>query len=48
MITKEHSPVGWALLMSELEDAKEHLSTLIEDIEVCNRPKAIIARSIFR
>jgi hypothetical protein len=32
MITKENAPVGWTLLMSELEDAKEHLSTLIEDM----------------
>ncbi|MFL9878646.1 hypothetical protein PQR63_09650 [Herbaspirillum rhizosphaerae] len=32
MITKENAPVGWALLISELEDAKEHLSTLIENM----------------
>ncbi|WP_129587802.1 hypothetical protein [Herbaspirillum robiniae] len=32
VITKENAPIGWTLLMSELEDAKEHLSTLIEDM----------------
>ncbi len=32
MITKENAPIGWTLLMSELEDAKEHLSTLIKDM----------------
>lgn len=32
MIAKENAPIGWIFLMSELEDAKEHLSTLIEDM----------------
>lgn len=31
MITKENAPVGWAMLMYELEDAKEHLAQLIAD-----------------
>ncbi|MFC0682538.1 hypothetical protein ACFFGH_32305 [Lysobacter korlensis] len=29
MIDKEKHPVGWALLMYELEDAHEHLGNLI-------------------
>lgn len=33
MITKEKSPVGWAMLMYELEDAKEHLASLIEAMD---------------
>ncbi|MBC3930407.1 hypothetical protein [Undibacterium curvum] len=33
MINKQNSPVGWAMLMYELEDAKEHLSNLINQIE---------------
>ncbi len=33
MITKETAPVGWAMLMYELEDAKEHLSQLIVEME---------------
>ena len=32
MITKENAPIGWTLLISELEDAKEHLSILIKDM----------------
>jgi hypothetical protein len=32
MITKDNSPIGWAMLMYELEDAKEHLASLIEKI----------------
>jgi hypothetical protein len=32
MITKENAPVGWAMLMYELEDAKEHLAQLISDV----------------
>ncbi|PRC92745.1 hypothetical protein [Solimicrobium silvestre] len=32
MITKETTPVQWAMFMYELEDAKEHLSNLISDI----------------
>ncbi|WP_395005497.1 hypothetical protein [Undibacterium sp.] len=33
MINKENSPVEWAGLMYELEDASEHLSVLISEIE---------------
>ncbi|WP_428717312.1 hypothetical protein [Undibacterium curvum] len=33
MINKQNNPVGWAMLMYELEDAKEHLSNLITKIE---------------
>ncbi|NDI84367.1 hypothetical protein [Undibacterium crateris] len=33
MINKQNNPVGWAMLMYELEDAKEHLSNLITEIE---------------
>ncbi len=33
MITKETAPLGWSGLMYELEDAKEHLSNLIFEIE---------------
>ncbi len=29
MIDREHSPVGWALLMYELDDAHEHLGNLL-------------------
>ena len=29
MIDPEHSPVGWALLMYELDDAHEHLGNLL-------------------
>ncbi len=29
MIDREHSPVGWALLMYELDDAHEHLDNLL-------------------
>lgn len=33
MINKEKSPVEWAGLMYELEDASEHLTALISEIE---------------
>jgi len=33
MINKEVNPVEWAGLMFELEDAKEHLTALIVNIE---------------
>lgn len=33
MISKEKNPIGWSMLMYELEDAKEHLSNLISEIE---------------
>lgn len=33
MISKEKSPVGWAMLMYELEDAREHLASLAEEME---------------
>ncbi len=33
MLNKHEHPVGWAGLMYELEDAREHLSRLIADIE---------------
>jgi hypothetical protein len=29
MISKQSAPVGWSMLMYELEDAKEHLANLI-------------------
>lgn len=32
MIDKEKHPVGWALLMYELEDAHEHLGKLIREM----------------
>jgi len=32
MISKESAPVGWAALMYELEDAQEHLATLISEM----------------
>jgi hypothetical protein len=32
MINKQEHPVGWADLMYELEDAREHLSRLILEI----------------
>ncbi|NHQ87701.1 hypothetical protein HA050_16410 [Iodobacter sp. HSC-16F04] len=31
MINKEQNPVGWAMLMHELNDAREHLSNLITE-----------------
>jgi hypothetical protein len=33
MINKEQNPVGWAMLMYELDDAKEHLNNLIAEIQ---------------
>jgi hypothetical protein len=33
MISKEANPVEWAMLLQELEDAKEHLTTLIADLD---------------
>lgn len=30
MLTNAEHPVAWALLVSELEDAREHLETLIQ------------------
>jgi hypothetical protein len=33
MINKQKHPVAWAALMYELEDAREHLSHLISEIE---------------
>ena len=33
MISKKDNPVAWATFMYELEDAKEHLERLIEDLE---------------
>lgn len=33
MINKDQNPVGWAMLVSELEDAREHLSQLISEIQ---------------
>jgi hypothetical protein len=33
MINKQEHPVGWALLMYELEDAQEHLTKIIADME---------------
>lgn len=30
MITNEQAPVEWAMLMYELDDAREHLETLME------------------
>jgi len=33
MINKQNNPDGWAMLLCELEDAKEHLSNLIAEIE---------------
>jgi hypothetical protein len=32
MITKTSNPVEWAMLMYELDDAKEHLETLIREM----------------
>jgi hypothetical protein len=29
MISKQSAPIGWSMLMYELEDAKEHLANLI-------------------
>lgn len=36
MISKEAAPVGWAMLMYELDDAHEHLATLIQ--QMSNEP----------
>lgn len=33
MISKEENPVEWAAFLYELEDAKEHLESLIKDIQ---------------
>ena len=33
MINKNSHPVGWALLLTELEDAQEHLADLIKELE---------------
>lgn len=30
MITKEQAPVEWAMLMYELDDAREHLETMMD------------------
>ena len=32
MVSKESAPVAWAALMYELEDAQEHLATLISNM----------------
>ena len=32
MISKESAPAAWATLMYELEDAQEHLTTLISEM----------------
>jgi len=32
MINRTDNPVGWSLLLSELEDAHEHLGNLIKEI----------------
>jgi hypothetical protein len=32
MISKESDPVAWAMLLYELDDAKEHLEGLISDL----------------
>lgn len=32
MISKESAPIAWAALMDELEDAQEHLATLISNM----------------
>ena len=34
MIDKESNPVEWSTLVYELEDAREHLSKLISDLEI--------------
>jgi hypothetical protein len=33
MINQEQNPVVWAMLMYELDDAKEHLNQLIAELE---------------
>ena len=33
MIDREHSPVGWVLLMHELDDAHEHLGNLLKHMQ---------------
>ncbi|WP_440976359.1 hypothetical protein [Pseudoxanthomonas winnipegensis] len=33
MIDRKNHPVGWAMLLHELEDAREHLQALIEEME---------------
>lgn len=33
MINKSEHPVGWAMLMHELEDAQEHLAQLIANMD---------------
>lgn len=32
MINRDTNPVGWSLLLNELEDAHEHLGNLIRDM----------------
>ena len=32
MINRSDNPVGWAMLLSDLEDAHEHLGNLIKEI----------------
>lgn len=32
MISKDNAPAAWATLMYELEDAQEHLTTLISEM----------------
>lgn len=32
MITKDNAPVEWAMLMYELDDAKEHLEKMMADM----------------
>jgi hypothetical protein len=32
MINAKNNPVGWAMLLTELEDAREHLTALIDSL----------------
>ena len=32
MINRDSNPVGWTLLVSELEDAREHLGVMLQDM----------------
>jgi hypothetical protein len=41
MITKTANPVEWAILMYELDDAKEHLENLIAEITEADEPDEI-------
>ncbi len=33
MINKKSHPVGWALLLTELEDVQEHIADLVKELE---------------